>query len=559
MIKKLLNLLSFFLIIVIAFPLYANDEQDKFMEGKELCISQKWLDAITSFEEFLEKYPDSRYSDDASFWIAYSLEKLPGKQKEAFMAFSSFTEKFPESNWKDDAIMHQINLAEGFVRKGEDQYREFLYTMLNSEYDEIKYRSAISLGRLGDDKALPVLEGLKSHEDYGPLAANLSSILQNSRQNVAQDSSYEEMRMVYEKGIEPQVPDADEDPETAPPRDSFLWFNTQRYEQYRSMLRKDDKWSEDDLIQFALWHVADADEFDELRALTDDYDRKEWIRKYWKDKDPTPTTQENELQDEFERRVGFARSEFSEPWNYTHFRYLPDEHLREGWYRAPWDARGELYIKYGEPDVRSVQAYHTEEWIYYKYGVDFIVRQFRTNIYGNAINAGSITRGLHSEQNFPQAYDYNYVYPFLNNEQQEYLDWKTSNTYLDANFVYKNEMRYFHNYDADPLSDFEMEIFSSDSILLIKYQLPVDELKMIETGDNYEVRYTESYSILDEDLREVASGSTDKHITGIADDGIRLEQEIKISLIRGNYRISIQIRDNNSKKLGIYTKDYEAP
>src|SRR5210317_1955046 len=143
MIKKLPNLLSFFLIIVIAFPLYANDEQDKFMEAKELCINQEWLDAITSFEEFLEEYPDSRYNDDANFWIAYSIEKLPEKQKEAFLAFASFTEKYPESNWKDDAIMHQISLAEGFVRNREDQYREFLYTMLNSEFDEIKYRSAI--------------------------------------------------------------------------------------------------------------------------------------------------------------------------------------------------------------------------------------------------------------------------------------------------------------------------------------------------------------------------------------------------------------------------------
>lgn len=535
-------------------PGIASEDQDRFLEAKKKCINQEWYEAITLFERFLEDFPESRNNDDARFWIAYSLEKIPGKQSEAFIAYSNLTSNQPESPWTDDAIMHQINLAETFIREGMDQYREFLYENLESDIDEVKYRSAISLGRLGDKRALPVLEGLRSHEDFGPLAANLSSILQSVPYEVAQDSSRQDLRMVYEKGIDRHA--EDQDPETAPPKDSFLWFNTQRYEQYRSMLRKDDNWSKQELVQFAYWHVLDADKFDELRALDINYDRNEWIRKYWKEKDPTPTTNENELREEFESRVEYARANFSEPWNYTNFRYLPDEHLRAGWYRAPWDSRGELYIKFGEPDVRSVHAFHTEEWVYYSYGVDFLVKQFMTNIYGNAINAGSITRGMHSNQNFPYDYNYNYVYPFLNKDQQEYVDWNTYNTYLDANFVYKNEMRYFHDYDADPLSDFEMEVFSSDSTLLIQYRFPVDELELVETGDTFELIYTERYSILDEDLREVASGATDKRISGITDDNMVIHEEIKLNLVPGNYKISIHIRDHNSKKLGIYTENF---
>ena len=534
-------------------PGIASEDQERFLEAKKKCINQEWYEAITLFESFLEDFPESRNNDDARFWIAYSLEKIPGKQSEAFMAYSNLTSNQPESPWTDDAIMHQINLAETFIREGMDQYREFLYENMESEIDEVKYRSAISLGRLGDKRALPVLEGLRSHEDFGPLAANLSSILQSAPHEAAQDSSRHDFRMVYEKGVDRRA--QDQDPETAPPRDSFLWFNTQRYEQYRSMLRKDDNWSKQELTQFALWHVLDADKFDELCALDIEYDRNEWIRKYWKEKDPTPTTKGNELQEEFESRVEYARANFSEPWNYTNFRYLPDEHLRAGWYRAPWDSRGELYIKFGEPDVRSVHAFHTEEWVYYSYGVDFLVKQFMTNIYGNAINAGSVTRGMHSNQNFPYDYNYNYVYPFLNNSQQEYLDWNTYNTYLDANFVYKNEMRYFHDYDADPLSDFEMEVFNSDSTLLIQYRFPVDELELVETGDTFELIYTERYSILDEDLREVASGATDKHISGITDDNKVIHEEIKINLRPGIYKISIHIRDHNSKKLGIFTEN----
>jgi GWxTD domain-containing protein len=532
----------------------ASDEQERFLEAKKMHHNQQWQEAITLFEKFLEDYPDSRRADDARFWIAYSLEKIPGEQQQAFMAFAKLTSDFPESPWADDAIMHQISLTETLIREGQDQYREFLYEKLNSENEEIKYRSAISLGRLGDVKALPVLEGMKGHEDYGPLASNLTSILQNISQDVSSDSLREELQIAYDAGSKERPADAES--ETAPPRESFLWFNTQRYEQYRSMLRKDDKWSDNELKQFALWHILDADEFDEFRAL-EDYDQKEWIRKYWKKKDPTPTTGENELFEEFERRVTYARANFSKPWDYRNFKYLPDEHLRSGWYRAPWDSRGELYIKFGEPDVRSVHAFNTEEWVYYKFGVDFLVKKYMTNIYGNAINAGGITRGMHQNQNFPYEYNYNLVYPFLDREQRDYVDWNTFNTYLDANFIYKNEMRYLHDYDADPLSEFEMEVFSSDSILFIRYQFPVDELELIESGDMYEIKYTERYSILDRDMREVATGEENKHITNIADDDQLLQQEIKINLPAGEYRISIQIRDLQSKTLGIYTKDFE--
>jgi GWxTD domain-containing protein len=307
-----------------------------------------------------------------------------------------------------------------------------------------------------------------------------------------------------------------------------------------------------------MWHILDSDEFEELRTLSNDYDRKEWQRKFWKSNDPTPTTEKNELKEEFERRVKYSRKHFSEPWNARNFRYLPDEHIRSGWFSAPWDARGELYIKYGEPDVRSVQGFHTEEWVFYRYGVDFIVKQYMTNIYGNAINAGSITRGIHSNQNFPYPYNYNYVYPFLNRDQQEYLDWNTYNTYLDANFVYKNEIRYEHKYDADPISDFELEITSDDSLISMIYRIPASEFKLQESGNTYNLSYLEKYSILDEDMREVASGEITKQINDISDEDSPILRKIEVNLPPGIYRISIQIKDKNSKKLGIYTQMYTA-
>jgi len=70
--------------------------------------------------------------------------------------------------------------------------------------------------------------------------------------------------------------------------------------------------------------------------------------------------------------------------------------------------------------------------------------------------------------------------------------------------------------------------------------------------------YIERYSILDEDMREVATGEITKQIGDIPDEDSLLSQEIDVNLPPGTYRISIQIKDKNSRKLGIYTQMYTA-
>ena len=59
-----------------------------------------------------------------------------------------------------------------------------------------------------------------------------------------------------------------------------------------------------------------------------------WFNKFWKDRDPTPGTEDNELQKEFYQRVDFANNQFS-------INTLD----KEGWKTD----RGNIYIKYGTP------------------------------------------------------------------------------------------------------------------------------------------------------------------------------------------------------------------
>ncbi len=64
---------------------------------------------------------------------------------------------------------------------------------------------------------------------------------------------------------------------------------------------------------------------------------------FWLEQDPTPTTQVNERRVEHYRRVHFARSNFVEGL--------------EEWHGRGWDRRGDVYIRLGHPDHRSWSDY----------------------------------------------------------------------------------------------------------------------------------------------------------------------------------------------------------
>jgi len=67
-------------------------------------------------------------------------------------------------------------------------------------------------------------------------------------------------------------------------------------------------------------------------GLSSDSLRAEWLRRYWRLKDPTPTTTENERRAEHERRVERARRDFA----------AEDP--------PGWDQRGRVLIEFGAPD-----------------------------------------------------------------------------------------------------------------------------------------------------------------------------------------------------------------
>ena len=73
---------------------------------------------------------------------------------------------------------------------------------------------------------------------------------------------------------------------------------------------------------------------DEYETFAQAPDRNAYLTRFWGDRDPDLTTAANERQLEHYRRVWFARQHFAKA-------------------KQPWDTRGEMYVRFGEPDHRS--------------------------------------------------------------------------------------------------------------------------------------------------------------------------------------------------------------
>ena len=100
--------------------------------------------------------------------------------------------------------------------------------------------------------------------------------------------------------------------------------------------------------------------YTECRKLKEKSDSDKWetINTYWKEKDPSSETTENELLQEFNERVRFSNKNFSI--------------LMHGW-RSD---RGRIYINYGEPQLvddsyQDSMGFQYQTWIYSN-GKEFI-------------------------------------------------------------------------------------------------------------------------------------------------------------------------------------------
>ena len=110
-------------------------------------------------------------------------------------------------------------------------------------------------------------------------------------------------------------------------------------------------WTDElDEVVGVMRYILPYSEYKQLKGK-DESEKWEAINIYWKEKDPSPETDENELLNELNERVRFSNKNFSI--------------LMHGW-RSD---RGRIYIIYGEPQIvdetyRDNRGYNYQKWVY---------------------------------------------------------------------------------------------------------------------------------------------------------------------------------------------------
>lgn len=342
-------------------------------------------------------------------------------------------------------------------------------------------------------------------------------------------------------------------------------------------------------------------------GLSNDSLRAEWIRRYWRLRDPTPTTPANERRTIHEQRVETARREFGSKG------------------RPGWDDRGAVWIAFGNPDsiiedVASVEEgvgyvpahaewlYLDEKWVAeferpnprgpWKLGRSSARLSFRPDLVGrDKVRLGYTS--IPAEQR--GASDYERMNDIIglqddrellaqsirDNELDERSDrdivMHTSRTDLRAkNLLQKKReglVRFRAQYDkgADRFAlpgtapnplwyVFDVDVFKGPPGRMrveLHYQINLQDLKFQWADSVYVASYKAEALLLDGDVREAARDAYTETIkaadfrTTLA--GQLIPGQMVFNVPEGAYRLAVRVWDPASQASSTYTTRVEVP
>ena len=245
------------LIVLLGAGMVLGDDQDEVIlnrKGRKYIRERKWEKAIQTYEYLLHKHTGSLYSDDALFWIGFSYEQIPGKEREAYKNYKRVIEAYPQSPWVDDATIHQISLAKRLVQGGDASYKTFLHEKTAEPDSVIRYQAALALGELKDPGALPILEEMAKGVDTGLATLAMDVLRQYSglMKETVSGRTYP---------LETGEAFTDESVAGKP---------------FDGLLQTGESWTEEELFHNGLFHIVPERDLAFFLNLQNEWDRKEW-------------------------------------------------------------------------------------------------------------------------------------------------------------------------------------------------------------------------------------------------------------------------------------------
>lgn len=538
------------MILLLAARLSGDVPDDKriYISGKEYCSAGLWERAIASFDTLIGEYPESGFRDAAYFWKAFCLEKSR-KPERAFETFQRLVNEYPESTWRDDAVIKQILLASQLVSEGRDQYLHFLRNTATAESGRLRYQAGLALAKLGLKEAIPVLEGFRS---TGLFSEEAAVVLEQLR--VQHDRSTVLAGMMSGREFFPgRKTDFSE-----------KRFLSSKRDYLRAQMLKKGAWSWMELVGFALLQTIPEEQFVSFWECDSDTERQNWLDDFWKVNDPDSLSSGNTFKDEFLRRVKYARTNFSELYDPERHgemerTFEKKKYMLKGEPNEPWDARGEVYMKFGEPDLRReelIKKRRHELWVYYAQGIDFVISVFKTNVYRDAIAPGEMAASNYQFNVIPWedrrvlAVPWSQASPGYSFRSERPTDTEARKEKFIHDYI--EQPAFFYNPDPDRTLKLDKIIVSEEhggkGKFSIGLQIKPEAYNLITYDGPFYACLTNSYRVIADDGRIVARGEKKNYEVALPGRNDLIREVIPLSLQPGEYTFECTIVDHNAKK-----------
>jgi GWxTD domain-containing protein len=311
--------------------------------------------------------------------------------------------------------------------------------------------------------------------------------------------------------------------------------------------------------------VGAEHEFQASREVSED-DFPEFRRRFWDMRDPDPTSRINERLVEHYRRITYARLMFS----------------RSGF---PWDRRGEIYVRYGDPDGRTgFVAAGTDgatSTPIKNTGVDVIrdrnrnpMNPFRTRL--------NVTPGLTSSPTSVAPFkteswvyvEHNLELFFVDQRGTDKYDYPIEKLRGGINNFHPRRMaealikrvpdNYDYNYGGDPLdAAVDVVTFRDDddrTLVEVAYSVPWLALGHAADGQGMKTQLASRFSLRDNDYRWIMAiedtiGPIERPLKDIANTPQADSTYVSMMTFltdAGPYQSALSIRDQVSRRIGLF-------
>ncbi len=312
-------------------------------------------------------------------------------------------------------------------------------------------------------------------------------------------------------------------------------------------------------------------------------ERDEWLIKFWKMNDPTPTTRKNERRLEHEQRVDSALERF----------YSPEF--------PGWDCRGEILIRFGEPDmiqevsdkVMSSAENPKEEFdfnmpgeLWHYYSLNMVVPFEEATLNGEHIYYLDLATIEDREMTeFTRRFTKNGGGPAMYQVSEGHSRLTESRTYSSSNLFRMNfastpellnfysnleNNRYAHSVDikCDPLDCyFDITSFDGGNGKLrteVNFEIHAEDLSYKITDTGFKTDFEVRVKVFDMDMKEIVSGEDsieiELPILPQPDSHWLLPAQCILTLDPGYYRFGLEISDLRNHKHGsVLVSRYIAP